>query len=131
MATELSFVLEDRPGGIARIAETLGNVEINIEGIAGLGMRGDGMVRLVVNNAEPAEAALRNAGVQFTRREVLLLNLANKPGELARLTRALADAGVNLTSFYLTMNGRQVLGTENAELAREVLANLGTNAVLV
>lgn len=103
MTTELRVLLDDKPGTVAAVAEALGKAGVNIDALAGMptgGGKGD--IRVVVTDAEKAKSALEAAGHKVDRsRDVLVVDLADKPGELARTARALANAGINLDSIYL------------------------------
>ena len=103
MSTELRVMLEDKPGSVATVAEALGKAGVNIEAMAGMPTgSGKGDIRLVVADGAKAKSALEAAGQKVDRsREVLVVELADKPGELARTARALATAGINLDSVYL------------------------------
>ena len=103
MTTELRVLLDDKPGTVAAVAEALGKAGVNIDALAGMptgGGKGD--IRVVVTDAGKAKSALEAAGQKVDRsREVLVLDLADRPGELARTARALANAGINLDSIYV------------------------------
>lgn len=56
-------------------------------------------------------------------REVLGVSLDNRPGELGRFARSLAEAGINITSFYTageTASGDAeiIIAVDNVEAAR-------------
>lgn len=125
MATEFIFSIEDRPGSLAQLSETLGNSGVNIDGIAGISAGGKGLIYLVTNDDGSCASALDSAGISYNKTEVLLLGLQDVPGAIAKIARPLADAGVNLTTFYVTMSGKQVLGADNIEKAREIASSLG------
>lgn len=56
-------------------------------------------------------------------REVLVVDVADKPGSLGELTRELAEAGVNIELLYTTFGGvRIVIATDDMESARAALA---------
>ena len=101
MTTELRVLLDDKPGSVAAVAEALGKAGVNIDALAGMptgGGKGD--IRVVVTDAAKAKSALEAAGQKVDRsREVLVVDLADKPGELARTARTLANAGINLDSI--------------------------------
>jgi len=44
---------------------------------------------------------------------VIVERVENQPGALGKVTRRLADAGVNLTTAYLATDTRLVLGSAN------------------
>jgi len=103
MTTELRVLLEDKPGTVAAVAEALGKAGVNIDAMAGMptgGGKGD--LRLIVADAAKATSALEAAGLKVDRsRELLVVDLADRPGELGRTARALATAGINLDSVYI------------------------------
>ena len=49
-----------------------------------------------------AKAALsRVPGISFDLKEVIVVRLPDKPGELAKVTRRLAKASINVDSIYI------------------------------
>jgi hypothetical protein len=122
MATDLTVVLEDRPGTLAQLGETLGQAGINIDGSCGVPCAGEGVIHLLVEDAVAARSALGAAGIEVRdERPVLLATAADRPGELGKLARRIASAGVNIELFYLTTRGQVVLGVDNLEKARAAL----------
>ncbi len=123
---ELSVRLANRPGMLAALAETLAQAGVNIEALAAFGFDEEGEVRLIVDRAERATRALREAGLHASEREVLTTILEDQPGSLARMTRQLADAGVNIDAVYLlrtnSMGLEFAIAVNEPELAREQLA---------
>ncbi len=102
MPTELSVVLPNRPGSLASLAEALGKGGVNIESIAAVPVGNTGDVRLIVSDAAKARAALAGGGIECrASRDVLSIDLADQPGELGRVARKLADAGVNIDAVYV------------------------------
>jgi len=105
---DLTVQLEDRPGTLADLAEALGNAGINIEGIAGFAVTGvGGLVHLLVDDADAARAALEGAGIPIASvADVVVVDVKDEPGELGRVVRKIADAGVNVTAGYLATKTR-------------------------
>jgi hypothetical protein len=118
MATDLLVVLENRPGELARLGEALGNAGINMLGVCATTDGGRGEVHILVEDAGAARNALSGAGIEVSReREMLVAPVQEKPGELGRVARALADAGVNIELAYLAETGA-ALGVDDMEKAR-------------
>jgi hypothetical protein len=118
MATDLLVVLEDRPGELARVGETLGNAGINMLGVCATTEGGRGQVHILV---EDAAAAREGAGIEVSgEREMLVASVQQQPGELGRVARALADAGVNIELAYLAETGA-ALGVDDMEKARDAV----------
>lgn len=124
--TEFSIRLANRPGMLAALAETLAIASVNIEALAAFGFDEEGLIRLVVDDADRARRALQEAGLQATEREVLTTVLEDRPGSLAKMTRQLADAGINIDALYLLRTNSTGLefavAVDELELARPHLA---------
>jgi hypothetical protein len=123
--TEFTVTLENRPGTLADLMETLGNAGVNVGGLQGMPCAGQGMVQFVTNNPNGTERALQAAGIQYQTSQVLLLTIPNQPGAGGRVARAIAEAGINIEAAYVTMGGQVVIGVDNLAGAEEVASNLG------
>ncbi|MFQ5945886.1 MAG: ACT domain-containing protein [Anaerolineae bacterium] len=101
MATEFSVTLEDRPGTLADLGEALGGAGVNIRSLAGFVVEGKGLMKMVTDNDAATRSALSAAGISYSDREVLELTFDDRPGELGRFARKMADAGINIDSGFL------------------------------
>jgi len=101
MPTEIVIETQDRPGVIAAIGELFGERGINIRAAAAFTHEDRGFLHFVVDDADEAVVALTPAGWNVVRRrEVLVVSLDDRPGELGRYARRLADAGINISALY-------------------------------
>jgi hypothetical protein len=101
MPTEIIIHAEDRPGVIADIGELFGEAGVNITAAAAFAIDGKGVLHFVVNDADRALSALKRAGWKVrASREVLAISLDDRPGELGRYARRLAEAGVSIRALY-------------------------------
>lgn len=102
MPTDLTVRMENRPGALAELGEALGDAGVNIEAVAGFGLDNHGIAHLVVNDADAAKAALKNAGLQVSaEQEALVVTLDDEPGAVGVYARKLADSGVNIEAAYI------------------------------
>ena len=99
--TEFTVKLANRPGMLAALTETLAEAGVAIEALAAFGLDDEGYVRVIVDNAEATRQALRSAGLTATERKVLTTTLSHQPSSLAKMTRSLANGGVNIDAMYL------------------------------
>ena len=121
MAKDLTVTLEDRPGTLADMGEALGKAGVNIEGVCGFPSQGKGIIHFLVDDAAAARRVLEAAKIHVNdERDVLVLDIADRPGELGRICRKIANAGVNINLSYLASNTRLVLGVDNLDKARSV-----------
>ena len=122
MAKDLTVILEDRPGTLADMGETLGAAGINIDGVCGLPCEGKGVIHILVDDAAEAQRVLEGGGFEVSgASEVLLLEVENRPGSLGETARKIADAGVNIETIYVASNNRLVVCVDKLEQARTAL----------
>jgi hypothetical protein len=122
MAKDLTVVLEDRPGTLADMGEALGKAGININGGCGFPCEGKGVLHILADDAADARRVLEGSGFEVTgEREVLILDIGDRPRTLSEIARKIAGAGVNIDLVYVASNNRLVLGTDDLEKARAAL----------
>jgi len=123
MPTDLTVILEDRPGELARLGEATGAAGVNIDGMCALTGEGRGYIHILVEDGAAARRALEDAGMGVAdQREVLVVDIDDRPGSLGGLARELAEASVNIELVYTTFGGvRIVIATDDLDSAREAL----------
>lgn len=122
MATDLTVILQNRPGTLADVGEALGNAGINIEGVCGFPCEGEGILHVLVADGDSAQAALTAAGQTVQgMRDVLVVDVEDKPGEFGLVCRQVADAGVNIDLVYAASQTRLVLGADDLGKASAAL----------
>lgn len=122
MATNLTIALEDRPGILAELGEALGGAGINIEGFCGYASGGRGTLHLLVDDPAAARGALEGAGFEVQdERDVVIVDVEDRPGALGVIARRIANAGVSLSLAYLGTNTRLVLGADDLDSVRQTL----------
>lgn len=99
--TEFVVRMENRPGRLATLTESLAAFGVNIEALAAYGHDGEGTIRLIVDDAPTTRRVLEEAALHAEEHTVLTVLLPDRPGELARLTRSVADAGINIDAIYV------------------------------
>jgi hypothetical protein len=108
----------DRPGELAGVVQALSQAGVNIDGLAEV----DGVVHVLARDPSAARGALRAGGYKIEGElEVLILPMPDRPGELAMITRRLADASVNVRFVYLATETRVVIGVDDISQARQLL----------
>ena len=122
MPWDITVELENRPGTLAELGEAAGQKGVNLGGICGFPCEGVGVIHLLVDDAAAARNAFDAADISVTdEREVLVIDIEDRPGEMGRLTRRFADAGINVDLLYLATNTRAVVGVDDLEAGRELL----------
>jgi hypothetical protein len=125
MARDLTVVLQDRPGELARLGEATGQAGVNILGMCAITGEGRGVIHLLVEDSAAAKgrSALEEAGMGVADdREVLVIDVTDQPGTLGGLARALGEANVNIELAYTTFGGiKLVIATDDLDSARAAL----------
>jgi hypothetical protein len=123
MEREFSVKLKNRSGELARVTEVLEKDGVNIRTVSTEPHAG--VVRIVTADPEKSRQSLSRAGMEFSERNLLVAKLEDRPGELARVSRALAKEGINIDAAYmLDKDSRHVhvaLAVSDEEKARNIL----------
>ena len=114
----------DRPGVLGSITDLLARSGINLLGITVEGGGGTAFIRLVAEQEGKVKSTLEKEGFSVFETSAFVVDVANRPGELARLAKALGEEGVNIQSIYGASEGQSaaklVFSVDNAEKARKV-----------
>lgn len=124
---QLCVFLDDRPGTLGRVCERLGAASINIQALSLAEGSGHGYVRMVVDQPDAAVARLKEDGDLFFEKDVLVLELENRPGALGAAAALLGAAGVNIEYAYCAAgsgvrSGMVVLRVDDLAKALKALA---------
>ena len=96
MAQQFIVQLPNTPGALADLAEALAARGVDLRAIGGGGIGDVGHVILTTADDPTTRAVLEERGYVFAEGESILAEVDDRPGGMARISRALADAGVNI-----------------------------------
>jgi hypothetical protein len=96
MAQQFIVQLDNRPGALAELAETLAARGVDLRAIGGGGIGEVGHVIMTTADDDTAREVLVERGYTFIEGESLLTEVDDRPGGMAHVARALSDAGVNI-----------------------------------
>ncbi len=97
---QLNIFIENKAGRLAGIAETLGDIDVNIRAISLADTANFGILRLIVDDIERAKQQLKERGFTVRLTEVIAVKIADKPGELGRLLKIVETADLNIDYIY-------------------------------
>lgn len=113
-AYDFTIVVPHSKGSLAKLAEELGREKVNIEGLCAVEQNGTAIVHLLTTDKTATSRIIEKVGYKVVREaDVIVERIEDRPGMLGKVTRHLADAGINLTTVYLATDTRLVLGSEN------------------
>ena len=119
---DLAICLRNFPGALAEMGETLGNAGVSLEGGGGFIFDGKGIVHFLIEDTNTARKALEEKEIKvLEEREVLIQKLDQEtPGQLGKISRMMADAGVNIEVIYSDHQNQLVLVVDDFEKGRAV-----------
>lgn len=131
----ITATLENKPGTLAQVTKVLAKENINVEAVECNAIGEIGFVRLITNNPDKTEKALKKQGYTVATVDCVETTLPNKPGELTRICQALADADVNIEACFASTTptpneGRIVFKVDNPEAAQRVLQTLSPRTAI-
>ncbi len=125
---EITIRAENRVGVLADVAELLGGLGVNIDGISAQAEGESGVIRVLTNDSKTALKSLSKIpGIKFKESDIIVVDMPNRPGELGKITRKLANKGIDLESVYLAGRTSEIThmaikpSKESFAKAREVL----------
>ncbi len=122
MAVDLVIDVENTPGALAGVAAAISDAGVNIAAATCIAPGERAELHILVPHAEAARHLLAISHVAVTReREVVVVDVEDRPGVLADLTRKIARAGVNLDLLYVATRNRVVFGAPDLPALRAAL----------
>jgi hypothetical protein len=116
MAVDLVIDLDNTPGALADVAAAISDAGVNIAAATCIGTGETAELHILVPHAEAAKHSLAISHLAVSReREVVVVDVEDRPGVLADLTRRIAKAGVDLDLCYIATRNRVVFGAKNLD----------------
>jgi hypothetical protein len=122
MAFDLTIDIENTPGALAQVAGAISDAGVNIAAATCVGPGDRAELHILVPHAEAARHLLAISHLAVSReREVVVVDVEDRPGVLADLTRKIARAEVNIDLVYVATRNRLVFGSGDLAALRSAL----------
>ena len=119
---DLVIDIENTRGALASVAAAISDAGVNIAAATCVGPGERAELHVLVPHAEAVRHSLAISHVAVTReREVVVVDIEDRPGSLADLTRKIGRAGVNLDLVYVATQNRVVFGATDLAALRTAL----------
>jgi hypothetical protein len=119
---DLVIDIENTPGSLAKVTAAISDAGVNLASATCFGSGGRAELHILVPHPEAAKHALAISALVVTReREVVVVNVRDRPGVLADLTRRIAQAGIDLDVVYVATQNRIVFGSADLPALRAAL----------
>jgi hypothetical protein len=99
-AQQISIFLENKAGWLAEVTGILAEAKVNIRALALADTSDFGVLRLIVDDNQKAEAALKQGGFTVSKTDVVAVQVSDRPGGLYHILDLLQRAGINVEYMY-------------------------------
>lgn len=97
---QLTVIMENRPGVLAGLCSELARMAVNISAIHVSDAKPLSPVRMVVSHPDVAKRVCDTLKLKYLEEDVLAVKVGDRPGSLGRITRKLAEKGINVDYAY-------------------------------
>lgn len=97
---QISIFLENKPGRLSEVTGILSQAGINIRALSVADTTDFGVLRLIVDDSDKAEAVLKSNGFTVRKTDVVAVAVSDRPGGLHDILDTLLNAGVNVEYLY-------------------------------
>jgi hypothetical protein len=98
----LSFEMKDKPGLLSEVTVRLAKAKVNISAICAYAWDDTAYFDISTESNAKAKKALAGLGSEFEEEDIIAVEMPNKVGELQKVAKVIADAGINITYMYGT-----------------------------
>ncbi|MCL4477381.1 MAG: hypothetical protein M1508_14365 [Nitrospirae bacterium] len=99
---QLSFTLSTRAGLLSDVTSAIAKAKVNITAICAYEMAKNAYFMLTADSAARAKKCLAFLKIGIEEEEVVVVEMPNKVGELQKVAKKIADAGINIDYMYGT-----------------------------
>jgi hypothetical protein len=126
-AKEFIIRAQNKPGVLYHISSILGDAGINIESITAFAPNDkEAIFRIITNDEISTKKVLSRAAIpiKYEENSIYVVNLDNKPGELAKISEVIYKNGINLNAIYVLSAGKKTqlaINSDDNEKLKNVL----------
>lgn len=124
---EIIFSTDNKVGKLEEIARLIKDNGINIRAISAWVIDGKAFFRLVSSDNTKAREALQNLGKDIDEKEVVIVDIPDKVGQLFALASKLKDNNIDLKHIYGTTSQSEktaaiIFSSNNNDKALKIIA---------
>ena len=104
-AKGMSFTMPNKAGLLSEVSRAIAGAGVNITAICAYAMGNAAYFMLTTASNVKAKKALVPLSVAVEERDVVEVELLNRPGELQKVAKRIANAGIDIEYMYATAGG--------------------------
>ncbi|HOM03360.1 MAG TPA: ACT domain-containing protein [Acetivibrio sp.] len=134
LVKQISVFLENKSGRLAEVTQILAESNIDISALSIADTTDFGILRLIVNDPETAEKALKDNGFTVSCCDVIAVSVPDEPGGLAKALKALEAESIGIEYMYAFVGKAEnealvIFRIDNPEKAVEMLEKAGVKVL--
>ena len=98
---QFEISVENKIGALANLTDALAQARVNLKAIATDSKDGAGLIKIVTDDEEITRDILKQTGFEFREHEIVPVRVLDKPGELAKVAKAMHNLNINVESVFL------------------------------
>jgi len=102
---EISFTTANKIGLLSEVTTAIAGAKVNITALCAYAMEDSASFMLTTDSNPKAKKALGSLGVAIEEKDVVEVEVPNKPGELQKVAKRIGDAGIDIEYMYATAGG--------------------------
>lgn len=102
-AKQLSLTMPNKVGLLSEVSAVIAGAKVNINAICAYEMEDKAYFMLITENNAKAKNVLSPLGAEIEEEDVISVDLPNKVGELQKVAKKIADAGIDINYLYGTV----------------------------
>lgn len=99
---EIGFTMPNKVGLLSEITTAIAGAKVNITAICAYGMEESAYFMLTTDSNAKAKKVLAPLGMAIEEKDVVEVEVQDKPGELQKVAKKIADAGIDIEYMYAT-----------------------------
>lgn len=99
---EISFEMPNKVGLLSEITAAIAGAKVNITAVCAYGMENTAYFMLTTDGNAKAKKALAPLDVAIEEKDVVEVEALDKPGELQKVAKKIADVGIDIEYMYAT-----------------------------
>jgi hypothetical protein len=102
---EIRLSMPNRVGLLSEITTAVANAKVNVNAVCAYALENNAFFNLITSSNAKAKKALAPLGYEIIEKDVIQVELPNKPGELQKVAKKISDAGIDIDFMYATTAG--------------------------
>lgn len=102
---QINLVVDNKPGVLSDLSFILGTAKINIDSIYSGVIGGNAIINLTVKDDKKTIELLKANGYAPLEFDVLMIKIKDEPGELSKISKLMADNGINIEAIHVLCKG--------------------------